>query len=45
MVLAFAIFVLLNTFVLSEIYQVANNSSKNKTLIEPSDSEKSAVVR
>ena len=36
----FTIFVLLNTFVLSEVYQVANNSSKNKTLIEPSDSEK-----
>ena len=27
----FTIFVLLNTFVLSEVYQVANNSSKNKT--------------
>lgn len=36
----FTIFVLLNTFVLSEVYQVAYNSSKNKTLIEPSDSEK-----
>lgn len=36
----FTIFVLLNTFVLSEVYQVANNSSKNKTLIEPPDSEK-----
>ena len=36
----FTIFVLLNTFVLSEVYQVANNSSKNKTVIEPSDSEK-----
>ncbi len=36
----FTIFVLLNTFVFSEVYQVANNSSKNKMLIEPSDSEK-----